>query len=131
MVFRVGEVTVLAHHVRDSLTRADRHGALRWVAEFVWDVDHSPGPAREALLTPRPPRTGDKAWDALLAGVVEMLAARHQLAVPAWTGEPDRFLTTWWFFTDRPAWIVSAFTGAPAALANRGVFVHAAALESV
>lgn len=130
MVFRVGEVTVLAGHVRDAIAQSDRHGALRWVAEFVWDVDHA-GQRREALLAPRPEHTGDEAWDALIAGVVEMLAARHELPVPPWTSEPDRFLTTWWFFADRPAWMVSAFTGAPAALANRGVFVHAAALESV
>jgi hypothetical protein len=51
--------------------------------------------------------------------------------VPSWTASPERFLTSWWFFSDLPAWQVSAFVSAPAALANRGVFIHADALRSV
>jgi len=117
--------------VRDALGRADPHEALRWVAEFVQDVAHSAPADRAALLRPEPGATGDPAWDAMLAGVTEMLAHRHQLPVPPWTVAPHRFLQTWWFFTDRPAWMVSAFTEAPAALANRGVSVHAGAFESV
>lgn len=131
MILRVGDVNALAGQVRSALSRGERHEALRWVAEFVWDVDHSPATGRAALLADRPDQTGDPAWDAMLAGVVEMLAARHGLGVPQWTAEPDRFLTTWWFFTDRPGLMVSAFTESPAALANRGVFIHAASLESV
>lgn len=131
MAFRVGDITALAGGVRSALSQGDPHAALRWVAEFVWDVDHATPKQRKVLLAPSPPLIGEVAWDAMLAGVTEMLAARHHLPVPPWTAAPERFLQTWWFFSDRPAWIVSAFTEAPAALADRGVFVHASALESV
>lgn len=131
MVSRVGDVAALAGAVRSALSEGDLHAALRWVAEFVWDVDHASADRRPALLAPSAPPTGDSAWDALLAGVTEMLAARHDLLVPPWTADPSRFLPSWWFFSDQPAWMVSAFTEAPAALANRGVFVHASAFESV
>lgn len=127
----MGNVEALAAAVRAALEDEDVHLALRAAAEFVWDVDHAEPAHRGELLAPRPTSTGRPAWDAVLAGVSEMLAARHGLRVPAWTVEPDRFLSTWWFFTDRPTWMVSAFTAAPAALANRGVFIHAAAFESV
>lgn len=114
-----------------ALGERDGHGALRWVAEFVWDVDHCAPEQRPALLAPRPSGTGEAAWDAMLAGVVEMLASRHGIAIPAWTVEPDRFLATWWFFSDRPAWMVAAFQEAPPQLSGRGVFVSARALASV
>ncbi|MGI9016436.1 MAG: hypothetical protein ACR2HR_04890 [Euzebya sp.] len=131
MTLRVGSIDRLAPVIADALERTAPHEALRWVAEFVWDLDHAPPDNRAALLTPCPESTGDCAWDALLAGVAEMLAHRHQLRVPPWSADPSRFLDSWWFFSDNPAWMVSAFTHAPAALANRGVFIHAAALESV
>lgn len=131
MTLRVGDVDALAEFVSAELARDDLHAALRQVAEFIWDVDHVEASQRQALLGPRPRHTGRPEWDALVAGVVEMLANRHGLRPPAWTIEADRFLETWWFFSDRPGWMVSAFTNAPAELANRGVFLHASALESV
>lgn len=131
MILRVGDIDTLAGRVRNALAQGDRAGALRWVTEFVWDVDHSPVGSRADLLRHQPAGTGDPAWDAMLAGVVEMLAARHKLQVPPWTAEPNRFLSTWWFYSHQPGLMVSAFTGAPAALANRGVFIHAASLDSV
>jgi hypothetical protein len=131
MIYRVGPATALAEQLRDVLAGGDKHAALRLVAEFVWDVDHAGADARAPLLDERPGPTGAPQWDAMLAGVAEMLALRHGLRVPPWTAEPDRFLATWWWFADQPAWMVSAFTNTPAALANRGVFLHASALTSV
>ena len=131
MTLRVGAVDLLAVAIADGLAGGDNHAALRWSTEFIWDVDHVEPEERSALLADRPRSTGHPAWDAVLGGIVEMLAHRHGLLVPPWTAEPDRFLAQWWFFSDRQAWRVSAVTNAPAALANRGVFIHAAALESV
>jgi hypothetical protein len=131
MVLRVGDVDTLAREVRVALAEPNPHCALRWVAEFVWDVDHAPASARASLLEPRPASTGADAWDAMLAGIVEVLASRHGVAIPAWTVEPDRFLSSWWFFSDRPAAMVAAVQEAPPQLANRGVFVSARAFTSV
>ena len=70
-------------------------------------------------------------WDALLAGVVEQCCFDHGVAVPAWTLHPARFLDQWWFVTPYPSLHASAFVATPAALANRGVFIHGSSLESV
>lgn len=75
MVHRVGDVVALADAVRAALVEGDAHGALRWVAEFVWDVDNAAPEDRNGLLVARPPATGEGAWDAVLAGTTEMLEA--------------------------------------------------------
>lgn len=131
MWFRIGDTDALAAHVRAALAGGDRHAALRCVAEFVWDIDRAAVAARTELLTPRPASTGEPAWDAMLAGIVEWLCSRHRVPIPPWCVEPDRFLATWWFLSDRPAWMVAAVQEAPAQLANRGVFVSARAFASV
>jgi hypothetical protein len=63
--------------------------------------------------------------DALLAGVVEHLCFHHDVPVPAWAIRPARFLERWWFVTPYRSLHASAFAETPAALANRGVFIHA------
>ncbi len=130
-VERIGDVAATADAVARALAVDDTAGALRVVSEFVQDVAVATSSRRDELVRPTAPATGRQEWDALLAGVVEMLALRHGLAVPAWTRTPNRFLTRWWSVADRPAAAVSAFTETPAALANRGVFLHASSLESV
>lgn len=127
---RIGDVAETASAVRLAL-RSGQPEALRAVAELVVDVGQAGDARRRELIAPTPPSTGDVRWDALLAGVGEMLALRHHLPVPAWTAAPERFLTRWWTIADRPGAAVSAFTETPAALANRGVFLHASSLESV
>lgn len=67
----------------------------------------------------------------MLAGVVEQLCFNHQLEVPAWAMGPGRFLDQWWFVTPYRSLHPSALTQTPAALANRGVFIHRQSLESV
>lgn len=130
-VERIGDVVATADRVRAALAVEDQASALRLVTEYVQDVAAAGPTRRLELLQPPAPPTGDRRWDALLAGVVEMLALRHGVAVPAWTVAADRFLDRWWVMADRPGAAVSAFTETPAALANRGVFLHAASLESV
>jgi hypothetical protein len=60
----------------------------------------------------------------MLAGVVEHLCFHHDVAVPAWALRPERFLDRWWFVTPYKSLHPSAFAETPAALGNRGVFIH-------
>jgi hypothetical protein len=120
-----------ARQVRRCLTEGDDHEALRWVAQFVADFERASSEDRPGLVNDEPPSTGDRRWDALLAGVVEQCCFDHGLAVPAWTLHPARFLDQWWFVTPYRSLHASAFAATPAALANRGVFIHGSSLESV
>ena len=120
-----------ATEIRRCLAADDEHEALRWVAQFVAVFERASSADRPNLLTEEPPSTGDRRWDAMLAGVVEQLCFNHGLPVPAWSLQPTRFLDQWWFVTPYRSLHASAFAATPTALANRGVFIHGASLESV
>jgi hypothetical protein len=124
-------ISETAAQIRRCLAAGDDHEALRWVAQFVAEFEHAPSADRPGLVAGEPPPTGDRRWDAMLAGVVEQLCFDHQLEVPAWVMRPGRFLDQWWFVTPYRSLHPSAFTQTPSALANRGVFIHRQSLESV
>jgi hypothetical protein len=128
MLQTIGET---ATQIRRCLAVSDDHEALRWVAQFVAEFRHAPVGDRPRLVADEPAPTGDRRWDAMLAGVVEQLCFDHELAVPRWAMQPDRFLDQWWFVTPYRSLHASAFAETPAALANRGVFIHGRSLESV
>ncbi len=118
--------------IEAALEREDAAEALRHVAEVVAEIDERTPPERlDAELAVEPPTTGDRRWDALLAGVVEWLAHRHAVRTPAWTVLPERFLDEWWFVTPFRSLQPSALVDTPAELANRGVFLHGDSLRSI
>ena len=120
-----------ANQIRRCLAIGDHPEALRWVAQFVAEFQRASLADRARLVADEPAGTGDRRWDAMLAGVVEHLCFHHELAPPSWTLQPDRFLDQWWFVTPYVSLHPSAFVETPAALANRGVFIHGSSLESV
>lgn len=128
MLQTIGET---AAQVRRCLAVPDEHEALRWVAEFVAEFKRVAPEERARLVADEPPPTGDRRWDAMLAGVVEQLCFEYGLAIPRWVMQPGRFLDQWWFVTPYRSLHPSAFTETPTALANRGVFIHRGSLESV
>ena len=68
------------------------------VGQLVMDWDNSTDVA--ARIADASMLTGDREWDALVAGVVEDIAYRHCAKVPSWTMEPERFTDDrWWFLT--------------------------------
>jgi hypothetical protein len=128
MLQTIGET---ATQVRRCIAVPDEHEALRWVAEFVAEFKRVAPEDRVALVADEPPPTGDRRWDAMLAGVVEQLCFDHRLAIPGWVMQPGRFLDRWWFVTPYRSLHPSVFTETPPALANRSVFIHRGSLESV
>ena len=117
---------LLAEDLRLGRTTGDM---LRAVRQLVMDADRSPDVS--ALIADEAPPTGDQRWDALIAGVVEFVAARRGVTTPSWVTSPERFLTEWWFVTEFPRLRPTAFVETPAAIANRGVFLRRATLENV
>lgn len=67
-------------------------------------------------------------WDALLAAIAEHLAAKHDLAPPAWTR--SRVLGRPWFPADLRVLRLDALVHAPAAFRKHGVYLAAHDLES-
>jgi hypothetical protein len=116
-----------------SLEAGERTGdLLRLVRQFIMDTDRrdQKGVTENIATTPR--LTGDRGWDALIAGVVEDIAYRHGVAVPSWAMEPARSTADrWWFVTSIPALHPTAFVETPASLGNRGVFIRRASLVNV
>lgn len=124
------DVIELAGHLRSSLTSALGTGdGLRLIRQFISDVERSPTPGD--LLGLRPPSCGDRRWDALVAGVVEDLAFRLGIPVPAWTADDSYLLSEWWFVTSIPDMRPTAFVETPAAIANRGVYIRRSSLVNV
>jgi hypothetical protein len=95
---------------------------LAWVriGEVSWDT-----------LAADPGLIGDRRWDALIGGVVELAA--HELAkpVPSWASAPGRFLHNVWFYSGLRSMWPYIFVTTPAALSARGVFLSADSLASV
>jgi hypothetical protein len=131
VIRKLQTISETADQIRRCLAVLDHHEALRWVAQFVAEFQCAPSTERPGLVADEPQPTGDRRWDAMLAGVVAQLCFDHGLTIPAWTLQPGRFLDQWWFVTPYRSLHPSAFTETPAALANRGVFIHGSSLESV
>lgn len=87
--------------------------------------------SRSEAIDGRPESTGDPRQDAYLGALAEHLAAVHDLARPAWSVEPDRFLDSFWFVSDVAGFRAVAIAQAPAAFRRRGIFVPERSLHRV
>lgn len=120
----------LSQALKQGLAAGEPKGQLlRAVRQFIGNTERSKDVA--AMLREPPVATGERRWDALLAGVVEYIALRCGVPVPAWTVEEERFLDEWWFVTDVERLYPTAFVETPRAIANRGVFIRRASLVNV
>ncbi|HEX6685425.1 MAG TPA: helix-turn-helix domain-containing protein [Candidatus Limnocylindrales bacterium] len=123
--------------VTASLAAHDPSDALRHVIQFLDDVSRAEGDPRRLAVREEPEPVGDPRWDALLAGVAELVSQRFDLPVPGWASAPGRFLHRFWFVVEdilgrpAPGLAALAFTRSPAPLANRGAFLDGDSLASV
>ena len=74
---------------------------------------------QRTALRERVPLTGTR-WDALLAAMVEHVAARHGLEAPDWVNEPARFLEDTWVVSEVPIIRRDALMFSPAAFLRHG-----------
>jgi transcriptional regulator with XRE-family HTH domain len=103
---------------------------LRLVREMISNADEvwDSAPDRAAFFA-APTTTGDMRWDAMLAGVVEMLHLRHDLDPPAWT--VGHALDTIWWVGSVEGLHAYAFAHSPPSLHVRGVMIDPTDLEFV
>jgi len=120
-------MTVADLAMRLSQAADDR---TRWklVWEFLEEYRWESADVQPSLLGDEPPPTGDERWDALLAALAEHLAAKHDLAPPAWADL--RVLRRPWFPAELKVQRADALVRAPAAFRKHGVYLSAVDLEA-
>jgi len=104
------------------------HAAREFLDEFSLRGDDR---SRAQAIAEEPAATGDPRHDAYLGALAEHLATVHHLSRPAWSVEPERFLSRFWFVSDTPGFRAVAIAQAPAAFRRRGVFVPERSLHRV
>lgn len=92
--------------------------------------NRDPAALRIALAT-EPANTGSPEWDAVIAGVTEMLCLEYDISCPEWIYGPDRYLDRAWSYTDNDRLFPLIFVETPRSLALRGVFMSRTTFESV
>lgn len=95
---------------------------LAWVRADVVALD---------ALAQEPRTTGDSRWDALLAGVAELLYHEAGRPVPGWASCPARSLDYPWFVTRLRSVRPDIYRETPPPLVARGVLLSASSLQSV
>jgi transcriptional regulator with XRE-family HTH domain len=113
----------LAPLISEDLGQDRERDALRLLFGFADDFRGSSRPGRIALLSERPPLTGDRRFDAALAGTAEFFAREGVLIAPGWVNDADRFVEPWWFATDKPGLEAYTLAHTPAVFARHGVFI--------
>ena len=127
---RLVTVPAAAAAIRAGLRHAwSTADLLRVVREMRSNAKHLRGEADHTAFYAQPSTTGDRRWDALLAGVTEMDALREGRAVPAWARGHD--LPHLWFVGSRPSLHAHSLVHTPSSLAVRGIVLDGASLESV
>jgi hypothetical protein len=119
------QIDVIAEAVRAERVSE----AVGLVAELVaWTRD---GVVELDTLAQEPASIGDRRWDALLAGVAELLFTDARRPVPGWASSPSRVLDRPWFVSRLRSLWPEILVTTPAPLAARGVHLSAASLGSV
>jgi ABC-type amino acid transport substrate-binding protein len=118
----------IASEVKNSLGRSDEAEARRLAFRFVELYDAATEAERVAMVRDPPEPTADARFDALLAGIVDFVCARHDTIPPRWVDDPERFLDAWWFVSGMRTLHADAIAHSPISFARRGVFLTENAL---
>jgi transcriptional regulator with XRE-family HTH domain len=102
---------------------------LRVVRECLSNSKWAATEADRAAFFSAPSTTGDRRWDALLAGSIEDLFVRSGQPGPAWTR--GHALGSLWFVSDNHAFDAYALAHSPPSLKVRGVMMDPDDLVSV
>lgn len=117
--------------VKNSLKTGDVGRARSAVFQLADDLAAAPPALRAALVVSPAPRTGDRRYDAWIAGLVEFRLQEIGIPAPAWVEEDDR--------TAPQEWVVSGIeelrdltrSDTPEPLFRRRVLIDSADLVSV
>jgi transcriptional regulator with XRE-family HTH domain len=99
-------------------------GVVREQRSHVKWVSH---PIDQRVFFARPSTTGDRRWDALLAGSIEEMAVQRHVPVPDWA-KGVRLENTW-YVTDDPGFIDYLTAHSPPPFRDRGVMIDPEVLD--
>ncbi len=118
-----------AEAIGDELQRGDDDFALRMLARAVADFRSLADPADIDMFLAAPTTTGDRRWDTLLAAAIGRECRGRRLAAPAWTNPAP--LRSWWFPVPDPILTARTMQRTPIDFSARGIWLDAAALETL
>lgn len=128
---RRDDAATIAATIRGHLRTGDKYGALRELIQLGDNLASEHGLVRGVLGLAEPEPTGDRAWDAALAALVELRLGEEGLPAPAWVDGPNRRLTVPRSLDVDPADPTPAPDDVPAEFLKRGVLVWRDTLASV
>lgn len=120
---RPGTLAEVASRVRDGRQAFDFA-----LSEFLDEFYLNPA-RRQAMIDAEPAPLAVERQHAFLGAVGEHLARRWQLAIPAWTEHPSRFLKRPWFTTPLEDLKALLLVESPTAFRRRLIFVEAEPLR--
>lgn len=113
----------LSPEIEQELARGRERDALRMIFGFADDFRGSPRAGQAMLLSEEPPLTGDRRFDAALAGTAEFFAREAAIPAPRWVDGPQRFVEPWWFVSSKSSLDAYTLAHTPAVFARHGVFI--------
>ncbi|MBX3067101.1 MAG: helix-turn-helix domain-containing protein [Cryobacterium sp.] len=128
---RRDDASTAAVEIRDRLKAGHRELALRSLLQLSDNLKAERGLLRGILGLAEPESTGDRVWDAAIAGLVEWRLGEEGLPIPDWVNLPIRFLdspSTLGIDTADP---LPPRSEVPEQFAKRGVLVWRDTFESV
>ncbi|WP_404442509.1 helix-turn-helix transcriptional regulator [Microbacterium marinum] len=128
---RRDDAATVAAEIRGRLREKDRAGALRALLQLNDNLVAESGLVRGVLTLTEPEPTGDAAWDAAIAALVEWRLRDEGLPTPPWAHSPDRALQTRRTLDVDAADPVPPLSAVPDTFASRGVLVWADTFASV
>lgn len=118
----------VAAEVAVCLAEDDENFGRRLAFRFAEQFDKAGDADRRRMVADPPALTDDPRYDAMFAALVEYSCARHEVPIPAWVGDADRFLEVWWFVSGMKSLHADAMAHSPISFARRGVFITEGAL---
>lgn len=128
---RRDDAATIAAAIRGHLRAGDKYSALRELIQLSDNLASEHGLVRGVLGLAEPELTGDRAWDAAIAAVVDLRLSEEGLPAPAWVDAPNRHVTTPRTLDVDPADPIPAPDDVPREFLERGVLVWRDTLASV
>lgn len=122
---------IAASAVTQALIEGDEGSARSAIFQLADDLAQARLHLRVALTVAPPQQTGDKRYDAWIAGLVEVRLGEVGVAPPDWAGEVDRSFDGEWLVSGIEPLHASTRDRTPEPLLRRGVLIDSRDLVSV
>jgi transcriptional regulator with XRE-family HTH domain len=128
---RRDDAASIAAAIRTHLRAGDKHSALRELLQLSDNLAGEHGLVRGVLGLAEPEPTGDAAWDAAIAALVDLRLSEEGVPTPVWVDDPDRRLSHPRALDVDPADPLPSDADVPAEFLRRGILIWADTLASV